>query len=130
MTYYIWVASHDPQVLKGILSMLLLKILHQRENYGYSVVLELQQLGFHGLAEGTVYPALTRLEAKGLLSSRFVPSNAGPARKYYRPTDSGTAELDRTAKAWIELSANVERVMSSTSTKTDEAPSSDTHEAV
>ena len=108
--------------------MLLLQILQQREDYGYSVVVRLQQLGFDGLAEGTVYPALTRLESKGLLSSRLVPSEAGPARKYYRPTDFGVVELDRATEAWIEIRANVERVMSPTSTNAGEPSSSGTQE--
>jgi len=105
------VAGHDPQVLKGILSMLLLQVLRDREDYGYSVVVRLQDLGFDALAEGTVYPALSRLEAKGLLTSRLEPSPAGPARKYYRPTNSGVTELDRAASAWTSLRANVDRVM-------------------
>lgn len=104
-------AGNDAQVLKGILSMLLLQILHQKEDYGYSVVVRLHELGFADLAEGTVYPALTRLESKGLLTSRLVPSDAGPARKYYRPTHSGSAELQRAAAAWDSLRVNVNRVM-------------------
>ena len=94
--------------------MLLLQVLHENEDYGYSIVVRLQELGFDGLAEGTVYPALTRLESKGFLTSELVPSNAGPARKYYRPTSSGTAELERAARAWASLRINVDRVMSAT----------------
>ncbi len=113
-------ADHDPQVLKGILSMLLLQVLREQEDYGYSVVVRLQDLGFDALAEGTVYPALSRLESKGLLTSRLEPSQAGPARKYYRPTRSGVAELDRAASAWISLRANVDRVMSPDPPRTNE----------
>lgn len=105
-------SGHDTQVLKGILSMLLLQIVDQAEDYGYSVVMRLQKLGFDNLAEGTVYPALTRLESKGLLSSRLVPSTSGPARKYYRTTPAGADELERALTAWLALSANVENVMS------------------
>ncbi len=107
------VSSHDTQVLKGILSMLLLRVVDQSEDYGYSIVVRLQDLGFDDLAEGTVYPALTRLESKGLLSSRLVPSTSGPARKYYRPTPAGVDELERAQTAWIAVSQNVDRVMSS-----------------
>lgn len=103
--------SHDPQVLKGILSMLLLRLLSQEEDYGYSVVLRLQNLGLDDLAEGSVYPALTRLEGRGLLSTRLVPSRSGPARKYYRPTESGLVELERAADAWVALSGSVNRMM-------------------
>lgn len=106
--------------------MLLLRVLDQQEDYGYSVVVRLQQLGFDGLGEGTVYPALTRLESKELLTSRLVASAAGPARKYYRPTDAGAVELDRATTAWTELKANVDRVMSSTPDSVDQFPSSET----
>lgn len=121
-------AEHDPQVLKGILSMLLLHVLRDHEDYGYSVVVRLQSLGFDALAEGTVYPALNRLEAKGLLTSRLEPSQAGPARKYYRPTPSGIAELDRATSAWISLRANVDRVMTPTPAQTTTSPSEDLQE--
>ena len=101
--------------------MLLLQIVDQAEDYGYSVVVRLQKLGFDGLAEGTVYPALTRLESKGLLSSRLVPSTSGPARKYYRTTPAGVDELERALAAWFALSKNVENVMASTTTYTPPA---------
>lgn len=101
----------DAQVLKGILSMLLLQVLAQRADYGYAVVVRLRDLGFDGLAEGTVYPALTRLESKGFLESWLEPSNAGPARKYYRPTAAGLIELERAAREWGELRAGVDHVL-------------------
>ncbi len=91
--------------------MLLLRVLAEHEDYGYSVVTRLQALGFDDLAEGTVYPALTRLESKGFLSSRLVPSGSGPARKYYRPTAEGELELARATESWHELRSNVDRVM-------------------
>lgn len=110
--------GHDVQVLKGILSMLLLRVVDQTEDYGYSIVVRLQELGFDDLAEGTVYPALNRLESKGLLSSRLVPSTSGPARKYYRMTPVGVEELERALTAWLAFKENVERVMSSATTYT------------
>ncbi len=96
-------AEHDTQFIKGILSMLLLGLLAETEDYGYSAVVRLQDFGFAELKEGTVYPALTRLEKKGLLESRLVPSDAGPARKYYRPTTSGLSELKDQRRSWEDL---------------------------
>lgn len=93
--------------------MLLLQLLVAQEDYGYSLVLRLQSFGFEGLSEGTVYPALTRLETLGWLSSRLVKSDAGPARKYYRPTAAGTAELAAEYETWTALTLNVARAMSS-----------------
>ncbi len=96
-------AAHDPQMLKGVLSLLLLELCTQREDYGYSLVVRLQSLGFPELAEGTVYPALARLQSQGLLRARLVPSASGPARKYYVTTAAGAAELGRARQAWDEL---------------------------
>lgn len=115
-------ADHDPQTLKGILALLLLKLLSDREDYGYAVVVRLNELGFDGLAEGTVYPALTRLQSKGLLSSRLVPSESGPARKYYQPTEAGLLELERATEAWADLRVGVDRILS-LPTHTNEVPS-------
>ena len=100
-------AHHDPQLLKGVLPLVLLRLLWQREDYGYAVLVRLHDAGFAGLAEGTVYPALTRLEKRGLIVSRLVKSTSGPARKYYRLSPAGTAELQRATAAWNELVTTV-----------------------
>lgn len=104
-------AEFDPQLLKGILSMVLLRIFDTGENYGYAVVVRLRELGFDGLNEGTVYPALARIESKGWLSSRLVASSSGPARKYYRITRAGQTELRRSERSWREMVDVVEEAM-------------------
>jgi PadR family transcriptional regulator, regulatory protein PadR len=106
------VTGHDPQMLKGVLPLLLLNLVADSEDYGYSVVLRLHDLGLGELTEGTVYPALSRLEARGLLDSRLVPSSAGPARKYYGITPVGADELARGAAAWQSLATTVNSVLS------------------
>jgi PadR family transcriptional regulator PadR len=94
---------HDPQLLKGVLSLLLLHLLAQRESYGYEVVQRLHSIGLTGILEGTVYPALTRLEREGRLTTRLVASNAGPARKYYLPTKAGYHTLAAGTSSWTAL---------------------------
>lgn len=103
--------AHDPQMLRGVLSLLLLNLVAEQEDYGYSLVVRLQDRGFDGLGEGTVYPALSRLEGNGLLGSRLVRSSSGPARKYYTLTDAGRAELVRGSHAWRSLVDSVQRVL-------------------
>ena len=103
--------GHDAQLLKGVLSLLLLHLVAEREDYGYAIVVRLQEQGFPDLGEGTVYPALTRLESQGLLGSRLVRSTSGPARKYYRLTTPGQHELVRALAAWLELTATVGRII-------------------
>jgi PadR family transcriptional regulator len=101
----------DPQMLKGALSLLLLRLCQTREDYGYSIVVRLQRAGFPELTEGSVYPALSRLESRGLLDARLVRSTSGPARKYYRLTASGAAELARAHRAWTALVGAVDVVL-------------------
>lgn len=108
-------APQDPQLLKGVLSLVLLQLVAEQEDYGYSLVVRLQEQGFSELREGSVYPALTRLEQNGLLGSRLVRSESGPARKYYRLTGTGRAELVRSRSAWHDLVGTVDRILSPSS---------------
>lgn len=106
------VSVHDPQMLKGVLGLLLLHLVGEQEDYGYSIVVRLHEEGLSGLAEGTVYPALTRLEAQGLLESRLQRSASGPARKYYALTDAGREALSAGLESWGSLVGAVERIVS------------------
>jgi PadR family transcriptional regulator PadR len=93
--------TRDPQLLKGVLSLLLLHLLAERESYGYQVVQRLHEIGLVEILEGTVYPALSRLEREGRVRARLVSSTAGPARKYYRPTEAGYEALAEGAAQWF-----------------------------
>ncbi len=106
--------SRDPQLLKGVLPLLVLTLLAEDESYGYELVGRLQDSGLAGITTGTVYPVLTRLEREGWLGSRLVSSDAGPARKYYRPTPAGLAHREESQAAWESLSAVVSRTLSRT----------------
>jgi PadR family transcriptional regulator PadR len=103
--------DHDSQLLKGVLSLVLLHLLAEQESYGYEVVQRLHAEGLHGVLEGTVYPALARLEREGRLSARLVSSSAGPARKYYRPTPAGYDALAAGVASWAALTVAVNTVL-------------------
>ena len=103
--------SHDPQLLKGVLAPLLLALLAERESYGYDLVQRVRALGLTDVAEGTIYPALTRLELQGRLAGRLAPSSSGPARKYYRPTPAGLAALADSAASWRDFTSIVDPVL-------------------
>lgn len=98
-------------MLKGILPLLVIALLSEHESYGYELVQRLQDAGLADITTGTVYPALTRLEREGLISSRLVASPSGPARKYYVPTEAGTTHLHVSAAGWRALAATVETVL-------------------
>ena len=104
--------THDPQMLKGLITLLLLWFLGEREDYGYALVVRLQDAGLTGIAEGTVYPALARCERAGWVRAHYVPSERGPARKYYRRTTAGADELARSLDSWNHLAALVSAITS------------------
>jgi PadR family transcriptional regulator PadR len=98
--------------LKGHLDLLLLATLRDRELHGYALIEELRQgsRGTFELPEGTIYPALHRLERSGLLSSRW-SSQSGRRRRVYRLTRKGTAALDERRRAWRQFSKGVDLVV-------------------
>lgn len=118
--------GHDPQLLKGVLSLLLLRLLADRESYGYQLVQRLQQIGLPDIAEGTVYPALARLEREGRLTTRLVPSRSGPARKYYKPSTDGYHALRDGGSAWRALADVVTPLLNSPTPAEPAAPSEET----
>ncbi|MEO7129971.1 MAG: helix-turn-helix transcriptional regulator [Dermatophilaceae bacterium] len=103
--------ARDPQLLKGVLRMLVLRVLSDEETYGYELVTRLTSRGLAGISTGTAYPVLNRLEREGLLSSRLVASSAGPARKYYSITTPGRGALAEAISNWEDLAAAVRSVL-------------------
>lgn len=103
--------THDPQLLKGVLSLLLLWLLAESESYGYELGQRLREMGLTGIADGTLYPALARLEREGRVTTRLVTSRSGPARKYYRPTDAGHVALAEGIAAWRAFHAVVSPIL-------------------
>ncbi len=83
----------DTQLLKGIPQGGILSVISRGETYGYEILSVLNEKGFENLIEGTLYPVLTRLEKKGLVSSRMGKSPLGPSRKYFSITSAGQEYL-------------------------------------
>lgn len=96
----------------GLIALLLLWLLGEREDYGYALVVRLQKAGLTDIAEGTVYPALARCERAGWVEAHYIPSERGPARKYYRLTTAGGDELTRSLNSWNRLAALVSSITS------------------
>jgi PadR family transcriptional regulator len=98
--------------LKGHLDLLLLATLRDRELHGYALIEELKQGsgGTFDLPEGTIYPALHRLERASLLSSRW-SAESGRRRRVYRLTRKGAAALDERARAWRQFARGVDLVV-------------------
>jgi PadR family transcriptional regulator PadR len=100
------------QVLKGHLDLLLLAAVRGAPAHGYAIVEQLRQRsdGAIDLAEGTVYPALHRLERAGLLGSRWSTA-AGRRRRVYELTARGRAALQAQELDWRRFSTAVAAVL-------------------
>jgi transcriptional regulator len=98
--------------LKGHLDLLLLSVLSRGPGHGYEIITRLRDRsdGAFELPEGTVYPALHRLEEAGLLASTW-EAVSGRRRRIYRLTTAGEAALAAEAKQWREFSGSMTRVL-------------------
>jgi DNA-binding PadR family transcriptional regulator len=98
--------------LKGHLDLLLLSVLHGKPGHGYEVITRLRERsdGAFELPEGTVYPALHRLEEAGLLSSGWQVVS-GRRRRIYRLTPAGELAMADQTKQWREFSGSMARVL-------------------
>lgn len=101
----------DKEIMKGSIDILLLSLMNKRDMYGYEMVKELKESSeeLYSMSEGTLYPALKRLETKNFLESYWEESVTGARRKYYRITKGGTKELDRKLKEWKKVSELINR---------------------
>jgi len=91
------------QMLKGTLEGCILKVISQKETYGYEISEKLREYGFSNISEGTIYPLLLRLEKNGLIIAQYRESPVGPKRKYFSLAQAGNEEMDRFYSSWIEL---------------------------
>ncbi|OLF71825.1 hypothetical protein AWH62_11865 [Maricaulis sp. W15] len=92
------------QARKGYFEMLLLARVSAGRAYGYQIVASLKHApGFESLAEGTVYPVLSRMKKDGLVTAEWVAEETGAPRKYYTITDRGAAALARMRAVWTRM---------------------------
>ena len=100
------------EALRGHLDLLLLAAVRARPAHGYAIIenLRLRSGGNFELPEGTVYPALHRLERASLLKSRWSEAS-GRRRRTYEVTEKGLTELRARERNWREFSRAVEDVL-------------------
>ena len=107
--------KYESQMKKGVLDMLVLKLLAKEEMYGYQIISELKQQseGRFTLKEGMLYPVLYRLEDDGLVESKWseVKEKKQVPRKYYVITNKGRQELVEIEKLWRAIQNSVAQIM-------------------
>jgi PadR family transcriptional regulator PadR len=101
----------EAQLRKGALEMAALASLWHGRLYGLEIIRFLESQSRLVLAEGTIYPILSRLKAEGLLTSEWVEAEAGHPRKYYSLTSAGRERIRQMAEAWVGFSSGLGRLL-------------------
>ena len=93
------------ELVKGSIDSLLLCLIGQRPMYGYQIIKELEgrSQGYFRYKEGTLYPALHRLEKAGLLTARWEATSGGRQRRYYHITEKGSSILVERRVQWLDF---------------------------
>ena len=101
------------ELLPGTLDMLILKALSLGPNHGYGVLLRIEEAsrGLLDLEQGSLYPALNRLAARGFLASEWGTSANNRRAKFYHLTQSGLRRLEGESCRWNHLVEAVSNVL-------------------
>ena len=107
-------ASPSTDVLRGSLDLLILKALSLTPAHGWGIGQRIQDMSREALVcnQGSLYPALQRLEHRGLISSEWRDSEKNRRARYYRLTASGRAALRAEVESWRRFAAAIELVLS------------------
>ena len=116
--------SDTTELLQGTLDLLILKAVSLGPLHGYGVLLRIQQISQNRLQiqQGSLYPALYRLEHQGLIASEWGESENKRKAKYYRLTRSGRAQLRAEATVWRRYASAVAAVLDAASREPSPAP--------
>ena len=106
-------AEQKAEFLKGTLDMLILKIVALGPIHGYGIAQRVQQISreFFQLQQGSLYPALHRLEDRGWLKAQWRPTDTGREAKFYALTRVGRKQLEAEVANWERLTAAVSLIL-------------------
>ncbi|MCL4846669.1 MAG: PadR family transcriptional regulator [Acidobacteria bacterium] len=105
--------SRPPDLVQGTLDLLLLKIIALEPQHGWAISQRLRQVSNEELqaSDGSVYPALQKLELAGWIRSEWRTSDLGRRARFYSLTPAGRRRLAQEAAEWHRLSSAVTRVL-------------------
>ena len=98
------------EVLKGTLEGIVLAILADQPTHGYEITARLREQGFSGIADGTIYALLIRMEQRGLVRVEKIASVKGPLRKVYSLNAQGQKYLEEFWMTWSFLTERLEQL--------------------
>ena len=101
------------QLLQGTLDLLILRILELGPNHGWGISNRLQQMSKDGLktSQGSLYPALHRLELRGDVKSEMTPSDNNRRARMYTMTAAGRKRLQKETQTWNAFALSMQRVL-------------------
>jgi PadR family transcriptional regulator, regulatory protein PadR len=101
------------ELVGGTTATLIMSVLNSGSAHGYEIVRRINELsdGILEWQEGTIYPALHKLEARELIQGQWVESSSGKMRRVYSLTDDGKRALITDAKKWTIYSKAVESIL-------------------
>jgi PadR family transcriptional regulator len=104
-------------LLQGTLDLLILKTLALEPMHGWGIAQRIQQISKEVLQvqQGSLYPALYRLEHRGWIAAEWGASENNRRAKYYRLTPAGRRQLEREASDWLRLSAAITQIVEAAS---------------
>ncbi|MDD2435687.1 MAG: PadR family transcriptional regulator [Bacilli bacterium] len=97
----------NTQFKKGVLELIVLNSINQKDVYGYELILEVSKV--IDINEGTIYPLLKRLTNEKYAETYLVESNEGPTRKYYKITTLGKKRMKELNHTWSIFSESVNK---------------------
>src|SRR5499426_4719652 len=105
--------SKPSDLVQGTLDLLLLKILALKPLHGWAIGQRLKQVSGDVLqvSDGSLYPALHKLEQQGWITAEWAPSENNRRAKYYSLTRPGRKELEKETANWHRLAAAISRVV-------------------
>jgi PadR family transcriptional regulator PadR len=108
--------THKSDLLQGTLDLLILQVAALAPLHGYAIAQRIQQISKEALQvqQGSLYPALHRLEDRGLLKSEWRESETGRDAKFYTLTKAGRRQLDAERSKWERLAQAIALVLRTT----------------
>jgi transcriptional regulator len=105
--------NHKTELVQGTLDMLILSTLEGGPKHGYAIARRIQEAseGYLRVEEGSLYPALHRMQRRGWLEAEWGPSETNRRAKYYRLSLAGKAQLAAERESWNRLTHAIGRVM-------------------
>jgi PadR family transcriptional regulator PadR len=102
------------ELLPGTLDLLILKAISLGPQHGYGVLMRIEEIsrGGFNIEQGALYPALYRLERKGLLEAQWGTSENNRKARFYRLTPAGVSQFNQEEQSWKRLVSAMKTVLS------------------